>query len=96
MKRICDDNLKCQPGFDCNSFFADTCLILTPHYYGQFALSLGKQSLYIFSYFNLMNTDTFYGSLSVCVKGGLLLGHCYDKGKFKCTEKKLFAFSPQG
>ena len=58
MKRICDDNLKCQPGFDCNSFFADTCLILTPHYYGQIALSLGKQSLYIFSEFNAINTDT--------------------------------------
>ena len=58
MKRICDDNLKCQPGFDCNSFFEDTCLILTPHYYGQIALSLGKQSLYIFSEFNAINTDT--------------------------------------
>ena len=59
MKRICDDNLKCQPGFDCNSFFADTCLILTPHYYGQIALSLGKQSLYIFSYFNLIKYGHF-------------------------------------
>ena len=25
------------------------CLIQTPHYYGQFALSLGKESPYIFS-----------------------------------------------
>ena len=30
----------------------------TPHYYGQFALSLGKESPYIFSKFNLLNTDT--------------------------------------
>ena len=27
----------------------DTHLIWTPHYYGQFALSLGKESPYIFS-----------------------------------------------
>ena len=30
----------------------------TPHYYGQFALSLGKESPYVFSRFNLLNTDT--------------------------------------
>ena len=35
-----------------------TCLIRTPHYYGQFTLSLGKESPYIFSKFNLLNTDT--------------------------------------
>ena len=43
----------------------------TPHYYGQFALSLGKESPYIFSKFNPLNTDTFYGPLSVCINGGL-------------------------
>ena len=36
----------------------DTLFIQTPHYYGQFALSLGKESPYIFSKFNLLNTDT--------------------------------------
>ena len=35
-----------------------THLIWTPHYYRQFALSLGKESLYIFSQFNPLNTDT--------------------------------------
>ena len=35
-----------------------TLLIQTPHYYGQFALSLGKESPYIFSKFNPLNTDT--------------------------------------
>ena len=38
--------------------FADTCLIGTPHYYGQFALSLGKENLYIFSKSNPLNTDS--------------------------------------
>ena len=33
-------------------------LIRTPHYYGQFALSLGKESAYIFSKFNPLNKDT--------------------------------------
>ena len=36
----------------------DTCLIWTPHYYRQFALSLGKETPYIFSKFNLLSTDT--------------------------------------
>ena len=35
-----------------------TRLIRTPHYYGQFALSLGKESPYIFSKVNPLNTDT--------------------------------------
>ena len=38
--------------------FTDTCLIRTPHYYGQFAFSLGTESPYIFSTFNLVNPDT--------------------------------------
>ena len=33
-------------------------LLWTPHYYRQFALSLGKESHNIFSKFNLLNTDT--------------------------------------
>ena len=37
--------------------FTDTYLIQTPHYYGQFALSLGKEILYIFSTFNPFNAD---------------------------------------
>ena len=31
------------------------------HYYGPFSLSLGKESPYIFSKFNPVNTDTFNG-----------------------------------
>ena len=38
--------------------FTDTRLIRTPHYYGQFSLSMAKESPYIFSKFNLLNTDT--------------------------------------
>ena len=36
----------------------NTRLIRTPHYYGQLAVSLGKESPYIFATFNLLNTDT--------------------------------------
>ena len=32
----------------------------TPHYYRQFALSLGKESPYIFFKFNPLITDTSY------------------------------------
>ena len=32
------------------------------HYYGPFSLSLGKESPYIFSKFNPLNTDSFYES----------------------------------
>ena len=46
--------------------FTDTRLIRTPRYYGQFALSLRKESPEIFSKFNPLNTDLFYGPLSVC------------------------------
>ena len=47
-------------------FTPDTCLIQTPHFYGQFSLSLGKQSPYIFSKFNPLNTDTpFIRTLSI-------------------------------
>ena len=51
--------------------FKDTRLIGTPCYNGQFVLSLGKESPFIFSKFNPLNTDnpfnmdTFYGPLSV-------------------------------
>ena len=44
-----------------------TPLIRTRHCHGQFAFSLGKESPYIFAKFNLLKTDTFYGSLSVCI-----------------------------
>ena len=40
------------------TLFLDTCLIRAPHYHEQFALSLGKESPYIFSKFNSLNTDT--------------------------------------
>ena len=50
----------------------DTLLIWTTHYYKQFTLSLGKESPYIFSKFNLLNMDSllilsFSMSLSVSV-----------------------------
>ena len=38
-----------------------------PHYYSQFAFSLGKESPYIFGKFNPLNSDTFYSALSVPV-----------------------------
>ena len=38
--------------------FTDTRLIRTPNYYRQFALSLGKESSYIFTKFILLNTNT--------------------------------------
>ena len=42
----------------------------TPHYCGQFALTLGQESPYIFFKFNplVINTDTFYGPLSQYVR----------------------------
>ena len=49
--------------------FTDTCLIRTLQYYGQFALSLGKESPNLFSKFNPLNTNTFYGPLSVLING---------------------------
>ena len=51
--------------------FTNTRLIRTPHYmyYGQFALSLGKESPYILSKFNPLNTDTFHGPLTVRING---------------------------
>ena len=45
--------------------FTDTGLIRTPHYYGQFSLSMAKESPYIFSKFNPLNTDTFYVPINV-------------------------------
>ena len=38
--------------------FTDTRLIRTPHYYRQFALSLGKESPYIFTKFIPLKTNT--------------------------------------
>ena len=56
--------------------FVDTLLIQTPHYYGQFALSMRKESLCI-DYCQQkaevdhlrINTDTFYGTLTVNING---------------------------
>ena len=39
-------------------FAPETRLMRTPHFYGEFALSLGKQSPYNLSKFNPLNTDT--------------------------------------
>ena len=45
--------------------YTETLLIRTTHYYGRFALSLGKERSYIFSKLNPLSTDTFYGPLGV-------------------------------
>jgi len=37
--------------------FTDTLLIWTPHYYGQFDLYLGKETLTVFPKFNPLNMD---------------------------------------
>ena len=64
-------SLTCLQEWNPNSFtvksrFTDTRLIRTPCYYGQFALSLGKESPYIFSKFKPLNTDTpLIGTLSM-------------------------------
>lgn len=53
----------------------DTCLIQIHTFYGQFALSMGKESPYKFFYLqpteygHPVNTDTFYDPLSVLVNG---------------------------
>ena len=47
-----------QSGYTVEPNFTNPHLIQTPHYYGQFALSLGNKSPYIFSKFNPLNTDT--------------------------------------
>ena len=36
--------------------FTDAHLVQKAHYYGEFALSLGKETRYTFSKFNLLNT----------------------------------------
>ena len=57
----------------------DTHLIWTPHYYGQFALSLGKESPYIFSKFSLKchtsPPPNLWGTLSNGGLGGGDLWH---------------------
>lgn len=39
-----------------------------------FLCSWGKKAPYIFSKFNLVNTDIFYGPLGVCINGVWLYG----------------------
>ena len=68
--------------------FTDTRLIRTPHYYEQFALSLGKGNPYFFcSKFNPLNTDsrTFYGLLIVHINGLWL--YLSFKDLYFCTVK---------
>ena len=80
----------------------NTCLIQTPHYYGQFSLSLGKENSYMFSKLNPLNTDTFCGPLSFCINRVLL--YCimdtsltqtpHYCGQFSLSwENKILAFS---
>ena len=55
---IITDSLLCPWGKKALTFsLKSTRLIRTPHYYGQFALSLGKESPYSFPKFNPLNTD---------------------------------------
>ena len=57
------------------SFFTDTCLVSTSHYYGQFALSLGKESPYMSSKLNPLNTDTpLIQTLSMAPSASMLVG----------------------
>ena len=44
-------------GIRFQEFLQSNPALRTPRYYGQFALSLGKESPYIFSKFNPLNTD---------------------------------------
>ena len=44
-------------------------LIQKPYYYGQFALSLGKESPYIFCKVYPLNLDIFFGPTSVHING---------------------------
>ena len=41
---------------ECAQLSHKLCLIPTPHYYGQFSLSPGEESTYIFSEFNSLNS----------------------------------------
>ena len=60
-------------------FTPDTHLMRTPHFYGELALSLGKQSHYILSKFNPLNTDTpFKRTLSMVPSVSVLT-------EFDCT-----------
>ena len=56
----------------------DTCLIWTPHYYRQFALTLVQESPYIFSKFNPLyahpiNMDTFFDCTKLCSNAKLTI-----------------------
>ena len=54
---------------------SSTPTLRSPHYYGQFALSLGEESPYIFSELNPFNTDTpLIGTLSMPPSVSLLTG----------------------
>ena len=55
---------------ECASLSHKLCLILTPHYYGQFALSLGKTSTYIFS----LNSTCLKRALSMTPSVSVLTG----------------------
>ena len=52
-----------QPNISVKPPCKGTHSVQTPHYHGQFSLSLRKQSPYIFSKFNLLNTDTLLTQL---------------------------------
>ena len=70
--------------------FVNTRLIRTPHYYGQFSLSLGKENSYIFSKLNPLNTDTFFGPLSFCINRVLLYCKTLHYGHQLDTDSSLF------
>ena len=65
------DSLLCPWGKNTLTFsLKSTHLIRTSHYYGQFAVSLGKENPYIFSKVNPLNTDTSLLLRTVCCVSG--------------------------
>ena len=71
-------------------FTLDTLLIWTPHFYGEFALSLRKQSPYILSKFNPLNTDTtFIRTLSMVPSPFALTEYDCTLSTSHCTETMI-------
>ena len=71
-------------------FTLDTLLIRTPHFYGEFALSLRKQSPYILSKFNPLNTDTtFIRTLSMVPSPFALTEYDCTLSTSHCTETMI-------
>ena len=70
--------------------FTDAHLVQKAHYYGEFALSLGKESHYTFSKFNLLNTVTVFSP------GRGLAGFPQEKLKWRIKTKKMRLLGRKG